>query len=56
MWYVLLVKENILYERVYMERVQKEISNGEIETIRGLNQEISLVRVGDTRWTHIIKQ
>ncbi|KAL7589555.1 hypothetical protein Lser_V15G40695 [Lactuca serriola] len=33
----------------YKERVQKEIGNGEIETGRGLNQETSLVRVGDTR-------
>ncbi|KAJ9557938.1 hypothetical protein OSB04_012552 [Centaurea solstitialis] len=34
----------------YKERVQAEISNGETETGRGLNQELSLIRAGDTRW------
>ncbi|KAL7588553.1 hypothetical protein Lser_V15G38143 [Lactuca serriola] len=34
----------------YKERVQKEIGTSEIETRRGLNQETSLVRVGDTKW------
>ncbi|XP_023772425.1 uncharacterized protein LOC111921067 [Lactuca sativa] len=32
------------------EKVQKSIGNSELETGRGLNQESSLVRVGDTRW------
>ncbi|KAL7590672.1 hypothetical protein Lser_V15G37980 [Lactuca serriola] len=32
------------------ERVQMSIGNGELETGRGLNQESSLIRAGDTRW------
>jgi len=32
------------------EKVQKTIDSGEIETGSGLNQELSLVRAGDTRW------
>ncbi|XP_076910089.1 uncharacterized protein LOC143567586 [Bidens hawaiensis] len=32
------------------ERVEKEIQKGEIKTGKGLNQEVSLVRAGDTRW------
>ncbi|GKC30074.1 zinc finger MYM-type protein 1-like protein, partial [Tanacetum coccineum] len=32
------------------ERVEKTIGNGEVETERGKNQELSLIRAGDTRW------
>ncbi|XP_076953837.1 uncharacterized protein LOC143628038 [Bidens hawaiensis] len=32
------------------ERVEKEIEKGEIKIGKGLNQEVSLVRAGDTRW------
>ncbi|XP_071712423.1 uncharacterized protein [Rutidosis leptorrhynchoides] len=32
------------------ERVEKEIGSGIIETGKGLNQELSLIRPGDTRW------
>ncbi|XP_076894212.1 uncharacterized protein LOC143546429 [Bidens hawaiensis] len=32
------------------ERVEKEIQKGEIKTGKGLNQEVSLVRAGDTTW------
>ncbi|XP_071728815.1 uncharacterized protein [Rutidosis leptorrhynchoides] len=32
------------------ERVQREIGNGLIETGKGLNQELSFIRPGDTRW------
>lgn len=31
-------------------RVEKEILEGEIKTGKGLNQEVSLARAGDTRW------
>ncbi|GJU49428.1 zinc finger MYM-type protein 1-like protein [Tanacetum coccineum] len=34
----------------YKVRVEAEISEGVIETGRGLNQEITLIRPGDTRW------
>ncbi|KAL6538265.1 hypothetical protein OROGR_012253 [Orobanche gracilis] len=33
------------------ERLLKEIGHGEIETGSGLNQELSLIRAGDTRWS-----
>ncbi|XP_076960509.1 uncharacterized protein LOC143636913 [Bidens hawaiensis] len=32
------------------KRVEKEIEKGEIKTRKGLSQEVSLVRAGDTRW------
>ncbi|KAK1410977.1 hypothetical protein QVD17_37520 [Tagetes erecta] len=32
------------------ERVEKEILKGELKTGKGLNQEVSLARAGDTRW------
>ena len=32
------------------ERVEEAIGMGEIETGRGLNQELSLIRDGDTHW------
>ncbi|XP_052627808.1 uncharacterized protein LOC111880587 [Lactuca sativa] len=32
------------------QRVQKGLCSGELETGRGLNQETTLVRAGDTRW------
>ena len=34
----------------YKERVEAEISAGAKETGRGLNQEITIIRPGDTRW------
>ncbi|KAI3516753.1 hypothetical protein L1887_15762 [Cichorium endivia] len=34
----------------YKKRVQEAIGNNEIETGIGLNQELSLIRAGDTRW------
>ncbi|KAI3750696.1 hypothetical protein L2E82_21445 [Cichorium intybus] len=39
-----MVREN------YRKRVQKAIGNNELQTGRGLNQETSLIRAGDTRW------
>ncbi|KAI3523499.1 hypothetical protein L1887_01674 [Cichorium endivia] len=44
-----MVREN------YRERVQKAIGNNELETGRGLNQETSLIRAGDTRWGSHLK-
>ncbi|KAI3691217.1 hypothetical protein L2E82_49437 [Cichorium intybus] len=35
----------------YKERVQAEIESGELESGSGLNQETSLARAGDTRWS-----
>ncbi|XP_071704889.1 uncharacterized protein [Rutidosis leptorrhynchoides] len=32
------------------ERVEEQIGSGKLETERGLNQELSLTRPGDTRW------
>ncbi|XP_071713304.1 uncharacterized protein [Rutidosis leptorrhynchoides] len=32
------------------KRVEEEIGSGRIETGKGLNQEVSLIRLGDTRW------
>ncbi|XP_023761703.1 uncharacterized protein LOC111910160 [Lactuca sativa] len=40
-----------IIQESYKGRVQKEIGNGEIDTRRGLNQEISLVIAGDTKWS-----
>ncbi|KAI3690317.1 hypothetical protein L2E82_48297 [Cichorium intybus] len=34
----------------YKKIVQEAIGNNEIETGKGLNQELSLIRAGDTRW------
>ncbi|XP_071726736.1 uncharacterized protein [Rutidosis leptorrhynchoides] len=42
-------RKDILLE-MEKERVEKEIGSGIIETRRGLNQELSLIRPGDTRW------
>ncbi|XP_024969580.1 uncharacterized protein LOC112508947 [Cynara cardunculus var. scolymus] len=39
----------------HKKRIQEEIGNNEIETGKGLNQEISLVRAGDTRWNSHLK-
>ncbi|XP_052624997.1 uncharacterized protein LOC111916201 [Lactuca sativa] len=42
-------KKDLLREQA-RERVQKGLCSGELETGRGLNQETTLVRVGETRW------
>ncbi|XP_071708766.1 uncharacterized protein [Rutidosis leptorrhynchoides] len=42
-------RKDILLD-IQKERVEKEIGSGIIETGRGLNQELSLIRPGDTRW------
>ncbi|GJZ29862.1 zinc finger MYM-type protein 1-like protein [Tanacetum coccineum] len=42
-------RKDILQES-HKERLEKEIENGEIETGRGKNQEVTLARAGDTRW------
>ncbi|XP_024974838.1 zinc finger MYM-type protein 1-like [Cynara cardunculus var. scolymus] len=47
-------RKNMLRES-HKERIQEEIGNNEIETEKGLNQEISLVRAGDTRWNSHLK-
>ncbi|XP_071714252.1 uncharacterized protein [Rutidosis leptorrhynchoides] len=39
-----------MIREAYKERIQKEISKGEIETGTGLHQDLSLIRVGDTQW------
>ncbi|XP_023740665.1 uncharacterized protein LOC111888789 [Lactuca sativa] len=43
-------KRKDMIREMQKERVATEIGSGEIEPGRGLNQEISLVRAGDTRW------
>ncbi|KAL7592893.1 hypothetical protein Lser_V15G31753 [Lactuca serriola] len=43
-------KRKYMIREMQKERVAAEIGIGETETGRGLNQEISLVRAGDTRW------
>ncbi|KAJ0545045.1 putative ribonuclease H-like superfamily [Helianthus annuus] len=51
MWYVLLVNEQTYFEKTNeKERVEKEIGSGLLETGSGLNQELSFIRPGDTRW------
>lgn len=42
-------RKDILQES-YKERLEKEIEEGEIETGKGKNQEVTLARAGDTRW------
>ncbi|XP_021756932.1 zinc finger MYM-type protein 1-like [Chenopodium quinoa] len=42
-------KQDILREKRAM-RVAEQINNGEIETGKGLNQELGLKRLGETRW------
>jgi uncharacterized membrane protein len=39
----------------HKDRIQEQIGNDEIETGKGLNQEISLIRAGDTRWNSHLK-
>lgn len=43
-------KRKDIMRETQRERIQKEVNMGEIETGRGLNQELSLTRAGDTRW------
>ncbi|KAI3763962.1 hypothetical protein L2E82_13960 [Cichorium intybus] len=47
-------RKDILREKA-RESVQKAIGKGELETGRGLNQESSLARAGDTRWGSHLK-
>ncbi|XP_052627599.1 uncharacterized protein LOC111898342 [Lactuca sativa] len=42
-------RKDLLREQA-RERVQKGLCSGELETGRGLNQETTLVRAGETRW------
>ncbi|XP_023760966.1 uncharacterized protein LOC111909384 [Lactuca sativa] len=44
------INEKRLTREQVRERVQKGLYSGELETGRGLNQEATLVRVGETRW------
>ncbi|GJT53466.1 zinc finger MYM-type protein 1-like protein [Tanacetum coccineum] len=44
------LKQTRYNARKSQERLEKEIAIGEIETEKGKNQEVTLVRVGDTRW------
>ncbi|XP_024966044.1 zinc finger MYM-type protein 1-like [Cynara cardunculus var. scolymus] len=48
-------KRKDMIRESHKERIQEEIGNNEIETGKGLNQEISLVRAGDTRWNSHLK-
>ncbi|KAJ9545337.1 hypothetical protein OSB04_025044 [Centaurea solstitialis] len=43
-------KRKDMIRESHKDRIQEEIGNDEIVTSKGLNQEISLVRAGDTRW------
>lgn len=43
-------KRKDMIRESHKQRIQEEVGNDEIVTGKGLNQEISLVRVGDTRW------
>ncbi|XP_039003134.1 zinc finger MYM-type protein 1 [Hibiscus syriacus] len=43
-------KRKDIIRESYKKRLQMEIGIGETETGRGLNQELSLIRAGDTRW------
>ncbi|KAI3739944.1 hypothetical protein L2E82_30358 [Cichorium intybus] len=43
-------KRNDMLLEMHKKRVEEEIGQGEIETGKGLNQEGSLARPGDTRW------
>ncbi|XP_023767342.2 uncharacterized protein LOC111915937 [Lactuca sativa] len=43
-------KRKDMIREMQKERVAAEIGIGETETGKGLNQEISLIRAGDTRW------
>lgn len=43
-------KRTDMLREIHKDRIQEQIGNGEIETGKGLNQESSLVRAGDTRW------
>ncbi|KAI3702031.1 hypothetical protein L6452_27627 [Arctium lappa] len=43
-------KRKDMLRQSYKDRVQEAIGNCEIETGRGLHQELSLIRAGDTRW------
>ncbi|KAJ9565413.1 hypothetical protein OSB04_001379 [Centaurea solstitialis] len=43
-------KRKDMLRESHKDRIQEQIGNDEIETGKGLNQEISLVRAGDTRW------
>ncbi|XP_023737569.1 uncharacterized protein LOC111885552 [Lactuca sativa] len=45
-----LCKRKDLLQEQARQRVQKGLCSGELETGRGLNQETTLVRAGDTRW------
>ncbi|KAI3727780.1 hypothetical protein L6452_16400 [Arctium lappa] len=48
-------KRKDMLREIHKDRIQEEIGNDEIETGKGLNQEISLVRAGDTRWNSHLK-
>ncbi|XP_023735877.1 uncharacterized protein LOC111883793 [Lactuca sativa] len=50
MFFVPHVKEKTYYESKQDKRGQKGLCSGKLETGRGLNQETTLVRVGETRW------
>ncbi|KAE8725557.1 hypothetical protein F3Y22_tig00008468pilonHSYRG00005 [Hibiscus syriacus] len=43
-------KRKDIIRESYKKRLQTEIGIGETKTGRGLNQELSLIRAGDTRW------
>ncbi|XP_024979792.1 zinc finger MYM-type protein 1-like [Cynara cardunculus var. scolymus] len=48
-------KRKDMIRESHKKRIQEEIGNNEIETGKGLNQEISLVQAGDTRWNFHLK-
>jgi len=47
--FLLRANGKICYEK-QKKRAEKEILKGELKTGKGLNQEVSLARAGDTRW------
>ncbi|KAI3746066.1 hypothetical protein L6452_08485 [Arctium lappa] len=48
-------KRKDMLRESHKDRIQEEIGNEEIVTGKGLNQEISLIRAGDTRWNSHLK-
>ncbi|KAJ9563852.1 hypothetical protein OSB04_009012 [Centaurea solstitialis] len=48
-------KRKDMLRESHKDRIQEQIGNEEIVTGKGLNQEISLIRAGDTRWNSHLK-
>ncbi|KAJ9566886.1 hypothetical protein OSB04_002852 [Centaurea solstitialis] len=48
-------KRKDMLRESHKDRIQEQIGNDEIVTGKGLNQDISLIRAGDTRWNSHLK-